>query len=245
MHSSFTHARRVAGFSWPLYAGSAVAIVIAAIVTLLPVTTLGLRLAAAAAIVVIAWFVSASFLAFHWMFDRSELLDGTWLRSEVGSSPRRWVQISTGLEETTLPLQNVFPDAEGRMIDLYDPATMTEPALTRARKERLAGASGIAAIEDGWGDVVLVMLAAHEIRDASARERFFAEVARIASSDGRVVLVEHLRDVIAAAAFGPGVFHFFPHREWLRLGKLARLELVRERPITPFIRVFIFAATNA
>jgi len=192
------------------------------------------------AIAIIVWFSAASFLTFHWMFDRSELLSGNWLRSEV-STPQHWVQVSTALDETTLPMNQIFPEAEGRMIDVYDPATMTEPALTRARKAAASGAT-IATVEDRWADLVVVMLAAHEIRDRSARERFFAELARIISAGGRIVLVEHLRDLVAAAAFGPGVLHFFPRSEWLRLSKLAGMEIIRERPVTPFVRVFVLQA---
>ncbi|HUE69526.1 MAG TPA: methyltransferase domain-containing protein, partial [Pirellulaceae bacterium] len=144
-----------------------------------------------------------------------------------------------------LPLDRVFPGAEGKMLDLYNPAVMTEPAVTRARQHT----SDVAAfavdpealpVDDAWADLVVVTLAAHEIRDGKKRERFFHELRRIVSLEGRVVVVEHLRDLAAALAFGPGILHFFPHGEWLRLGKLAGLAVERERRITAFVRVFVY-----
>lgn len=240
---TFTHARRIAGYNWPLYAAAGCGILVGGVVAAYPGTPPALRWMAALGIAVAAWFAGASFWAFHWMFDRSELLRGSWVGVEAAPSPRRWVLINAGLAETTLPLHEIFPEAAGKVLDIFDPASMTEPAITRARQQG-AGVPALTAppdalpVEDGWADLVLVMLAAHEIRDRGARERFFHELSRIVSPDGKVILVEHLRDLAAALAFGPGMFHFLPRREWLRLGSLAGLELERERRITPFVRVF-------
>jgi hypothetical protein len=242
---SFTRALRIAGYNWPLYAGAGVGILAGIVVAALPVLPLPVRLVGGAGAAIAAWFACASFWAFHAMFDRSELLSGEWLTEEIPHPPQRWVQVNAGLEETTLPVDQVFPDAEGKTLDLYNPALMTEPAVTRARQNR-ADAASIAVqpealpVEDGWADLVVVTLAAHEIRDGEKRTRFFEELRRIVSPEGRVVVVEHLRDLAAALAFGPGILHFFPRSEWLRLGKLAGLELERERRITPYVRVFVY-----
>lgn len=37
----------------------------------------------------------------------------------------------------------------------------------------------------------------------------------------------------------PGIVHFYPRSEWLRLGRDVGLEVERERRMTPFIRVFV------
>jgi hypothetical protein len=237
----FTHAVRIASYNRPLYAAAAVGVLAALAVTLVPGTPPALRWIAALSIAIIVWFSCASFLAFHWMFDRSELLAGDWLKTEI-AAPERWVQFNVGLEETTVPLGEIFPHAAGKMLDIYDPKAMTEPAITRARRDRSTGttASDSASVDNGWGDLVLVMLAAHEIRDRSARERFFLDVARIVAPTGKVIVVEHLRDLAAALTFGPGAFHFFPRSEWLRLGKLTGMDLERERRMTPFVRIFVF-----
>jgi SAM-dependent methyltransferase len=241
----FTRARRIAGYNWPLYAGAAVGILVGVVVAGLPFMPWPIRFLGGIGAAVAAWYACASFTAFHWMFDSSELLSGTWLREEVAPEPRRWVQINAGLEETTLPMKEVFPEAEGKTLDLYNPAVMTEPAVTRARQQSADKTALFAEpeslpVEDGWADLAVVTLAAHEIRDGQKREKFFHELRRIVSPEGSVVVVEHLRDLPAMLAFGPGIFHFFPRSEWLRLGTRAGLTVTRERRITPFVRVFVY-----
>lgn len=194
------------------------------------------------------WYASASFIAFHLMFDRSNLLSGEWLSALISGNPRRWAQISIFLEETTLPLGELFPHAEGRSFDLFDSKVTTEPAIARAR-ELSAGLGAVAVavsadalpVADDWADLTVVMLAAHEIRDRVRREKLFGELHRITSEGGTVILIEHLRGFAAFAAFGPiGFLHFYPRKEWIRLAELADLKLRREFSITPFVRVFAF-----
>jgi len=235
---SFVHARRVAALSWPLYLGG-LSVVIGSSLVMAFTSNAFLGWGAALAIFVALWFMTASFLAFHAMFDSSDLLRGTWLPQLFAAPPKRWVQITTSLDQTRLPLESLFPDAEGRVIDVYDPRSTTEPALARARRD-VATQSGsrISDVGDGWAELVLIMLSAHEIRDPKERDRLFHEVARALAPEGRVVLVEHLRDLAAVLAFGPGAWHFFPRKTWLEHFASSRFVIQHEFPITPFVRVF-------
>lgn len=246
---TFTRALRIAGYNWPLYAAAACVILAGVTVAALSIMPPWVRWFGGAGAAVAAWYSGASFGAFHWMFDRSELLRGDWLKEEIPQTPGRWVQINVGLEETTLPLSEVFPGSEGKQLDLFNPTVMTEPAVTRARQQHADAAAEVAQpdslpVDERWADLVVVTLAAHEIRDAEKRACFFDELRRIVTPAGRVVVAEHLHDMAAVLAFGPGIFHFFPRGEWLRLGSRANLELVRERSITPFIRVFVFRRSH-
>lgn len=243
---AFERALRLAGYNRPLYAfGGAVAL--AAVAVGMTATSPLLRALAFVTALGASWFLAASFLAFHWMFDRSELTRWGWLADEVGE-PARWVQIHAGLEEASAPA-DALPRSEGMSLDVYDPADMTEPAIAQARRRRPVAATparfDALPVADGWANAVVAILVAHEIRDPARRRRFFAELARILADDGTLVLVEHLRDLPALLAFGPGVLHFLPRSEWLRRGPEAGLRLVRERRITPFVRVFVFGKTAA
>jgi SAM-dependent methyltransferase len=241
---TFARARKLARYNRPLYATIALVItagVLAAAASPLPTAV---RVIAAAFALGGAWFGAASFLAFHWMFDRSELLRWEWLVEELGA-PRRWVEVSVALEETTPPMPDLFPGSEGRMLDIYDEASTPAPAIAAARRRGAATSATAVPLEalpvaDGWADAAVVVLAAHEIRDRAARGRFFAELARVLREGGQLVLVEHLRNLAAAAAFGPGMFHFLPRREWMRLAHASGLRLTRERAITPFVRVLVY-----
>ncbi|HUE71782.1 MAG TPA: hypothetical protein VMP01_12925, partial [Pirellulaceae bacterium] len=131
---TFTRALRIAGYNWPLYVGAAIGIAAGVILASLSALPAPVRWLGGVGALIAGWFAGASFWAFHAMFDRSELLGGQWLKEELPQLPARWVQINVGLEETSLPLDRVFPGAEGKMLDLYNPAVMTEPAVTRARQ---------------------------------------------------------------------------------------------------------------
>ena len=247
---TLTHALTLARYNLPLYIFAAIGIVLgltAACVSGLP---FAVRMAGIIITVIAAWYAFASFFAFYLMFDRSNLLSGEWLSALPPISPHRWAQISIFLEETTLPLGKLFPNAVGRSLDLFDSKITTEPAITRARASSVeSGATAVSAdalpVADDWADLTVVMLAAHEIRDPFLREKLFGELHRITSSGGTVILIEHLRNLAAFAAFGPlGFFHFYPRKEWIRLAKLANLKIQHELSMTPFVHVFAFTPQN-
>lgn len=245
MRRSFTHACRLATYNWPLYGFAIVACLLGGVVAAEPTISPVIRVMAAIGAFLAGWFALASFAAFHWMFDRSRLLDGHWLLDLVKNRPQNWVQLSACLEQTTLPLDVVFPDASGQVIDLFDPAVTTEPALMRARQGTAVSNVALTKtdalpIGTGEADLVVVTLFAHEIRDRLRRRRLFTELRRIISQSGSVVLVEHLRNLPAALAFGPGLFHFYPRSEWLRLATQAGLVMRCEDSMTPFVHVFCF-----
>ena len=122
---------------------------------------------------------------------------------------------------------------------------MTEPSIRRARRLTPAAFPALPAdpnalpLETGTLEAAFVIFAAHEIRDAEARLRFFRELHRVLAPGGRLLLVEHLRDAANFLAFGPGFLHFLPRGEWLRLAHASGFAIVREFGITPFVRVFL------
>jgi ubiquinone/menaquinone biosynthesis C-methylase UbiE len=149
------------------------------------------------------------------------------------------VQLSVCVEETTLPIQTVFPDSICTNLDLFDDSTMTEPAIIRAKNAAESSAlvrakPAALPLDDDSSELTVLTLAAHEIREPALRRSLFAELARITTSHGRVIVAEHLRNLPAALAFGPGLFHFYPHSEWA-----AGFRIESEFNITPFIHIFV------
>ena len=250
--ATFIHALMLARYNLPLYIFATISFMLGLAAACFSGFPFGIRMIGAIVGVVAFWYASASFFAFNLMFDRSNLLSGKWLSAFISDTPHHWTQISIFLEETTLPLGKLFPNAESRSFDLFDSKVTTEPAITRARESAAesgatseSGATAVPAdalpAADDWSDLTVVMLAAHEIRDHICREKLFGELHRITSSGGTVILIEHLRNFAAFSAFGPiGFLHFYPRKEWIRLAKLANLKLQRELSITPFVHVFAF-----
>ena len=166
------------------------------------------------------FWLSSSLLVSHYIYDRFPLYDLSWLARCLSQTPRRWVNIHAGLDEISSLLAALFPSAEGKVLDIYDPREMTEPSIAQARRITPASARAIPAdwralpLPDHGLDTVFLVFAAHELRRHEARVQLFREVARVLHDGGEVVLVEHSRDWANFLAFGPGFLHFFSKRTW-------------------------------
>jgi SAM-dependent methyltransferase len=247
LRSRFQGVAEVVRFNWPYYALAA-AIIGAAMTleALLPIpeaVSLLLRLG----ILVVAFWIVASILVTFYVYDLSPLHRWEWLAPLIGVSPKSWANFHAGLDETTPAIRALYPNAPGMVFDIYDSTRMTEPSIARARArsmDRVDKAIMPEAIPlaDSEIDAVFLIFVAHEIRDAPDRVRFFRELARIVRANGRLVLVEHLRDIWNFAAYGPGFKHFFPRNEWIRVATSAGFSIQAEASVTPFVRCFVFGA---
>lgn len=198
---------------------------------------LGLVLAAGVSMVV-------SLAVSLYVYDLSELYAFTWLRGLSGAPGTTLVNIHAGFDETSALLRQRYPQAAWKVFDFYDPARHTEISIRRARKAypafpgTQAVATGGLPLPAGSVDGVLLILAAHEIRDPAERVHFFAQLHAALRPGGKVVVVEHLRDGYNLAAYHVGFFHFYSRRTWQHAFAAAGLQLVEETKITPFVSVF-------
>jgi SAM-dependent methyltransferase len=201
----------------------------------------------AAALSALFWTFS-SLLVSHYVYDRSPLYDLSWLANSLSKVPKKWLTIHAGLDEISPLLTPLFPAAEGRVLDIFDPQEMTEPSIAEARRisttesERVPW--GSLPISSGTFDAAILMFAAHELRSATSRVQFFRELARVLQQDGEVVLIEHGRDWRNFLAFGPGFLHFFSPRSWRRIARTAGFEVRTEFRLTPFVDVFVLRRSS-
>jgi SAM-dependent methyltransferase len=187
-----------------------------------------------------------SLAATHWIYDRSKLRKWYWLDGLAGGRPDRWVSLHCGLDDSTIPLTERWGPPES-VLDIFDDKVMTEPSIRRAREISKPGVASVAAnfrelpLQDESQDLVLAIFCLHEFRKRPDREAIFCEIGRCLRQNGRLVLVEHLRNEANFAAFGPGAMHFWPREEWLSLAEASGLFLVGETSVTPFVRGMAFA----
>ncbi len=242
----------VARFNWPLYAvgfAAASVAIAAALLIRQPHWLIVLLYAGAAAA---AYLLIASLLVSLWVYDLSALHRFQWARDAVDSQPGRILNLHSGFDESSAGLLRAFPGAQLEVMDFYDPTTMTEPSIARARRyqqsRRPADITAITRsvppaalpVDDACIDAAFAVLAAHEVRRPDERLRLFVEIARALRPGGRLIVVEHLRNAPNFLAFGPQFMHFYSRATWLGVARAAGFAIVRESRITPFLGLFVF-----
>jgi hypothetical protein len=231
-------------FNWPFYV---VAIAVNLGVGALLVASLLPRplalLAIAAAGVSDGWLL-VSLVVSHYIYDRSGVARGEWADQVAARTIDSAAVFHAGHDEASAVARRRLPGVPVQVFDFFDPTKNTEASLRRAR--RLAGDAARATpikvdavpLESGTLSLACLVFAAHEIRAAAPRAAFFSELARVLAPDGRLVVVEHLRDGWNALAYGPGALHFLSRGAWLQTFTAGHLVVRHEGRITPFITVF-------
>ena len=191
------------------------------------------------------FWMTSSLAASHWVYDRSIICKWTWITDCLPETPRCWVNIHAGLDESSPELKKMLPGTSGEVLDIFDPQEMTEASIAEARRrpgnELPVRRADFRALPLGTGDLdaIFLLFAAHEIRHFEVRLQFFGELRRVLNTSGRILICEHLRDWRNFLAYGPGCFHFQSRGAWLRAAAQTGLEVEKEFSITPFVRIFI------
>lgn len=195
------------------------------------------------ATVVIAVLVLIPLLVSYYVYDASGLYELKWLDDMTDGGAI--INLNAGLDEFTVPIRARYPKTEVSVFDFYDPLKHTEVSIKRARKRYppIAGTEYIITsylpLRDECVDDALLIFTAHEIRDNQERVLFFKELSRTMKSDGRIIIVEHLRDTANFLAYNLGAFHFLPKEQWYDTFDRADLSIVKEQKINPFVTKFI------
>lgn len=202
-------------------------------------------LLAFAALAALAVTTIVSLLVSAYVYDLSGFYEMSWL-DRTGVEPgERMANIHAGFDETSAILRRRYPGARWTVLDFYDPAKHTEVSIRRARRahppspEDLPVDTAQMPLPSGSQAAIFLILAAHEIRDAPERHAFFAELHRILEPRGRIVLVEHLRDLNNFLAYSLGAFHFIGRGAWRTAFEQAGLRVAETLRINPFITCFV------
>ncbi|MBC8126557.1 MAG: class I SAM-dependent methyltransferase [Gloeobacteraceae cyanobacterium ES-bin-144] len=192
------------------------------------------------------YFLIVSLWVSHEVYDRSDLYRWDWLTSALDGVKRNSIIFChSGFDEASQVLKERMDDVEWMVLDHYDGAMMTEASIRRARKLFPPTVGTYPAPFDRWpvesdsANVVIGLLAIHELRREENRIAWFTEASRCLKSGGRVVLAEHTRDFANFLAFGPGFLHFHSRASWRRCWEKAGLHATGEFLVTRWVRIFI------
>lgn len=184
-----------------------------------------------------------SLLVSFYVYDLSGLYNLDWLNLDINPGAQL-VNIHAGFDETSSLLMQKYPQASLTVFDFYDPEKHTEASIKRARKAYPAypgtKATSTASLPQTANsvDVIFCILSAHEIRAHEERAVFFQQLRYALKEDGRIVVVEHLRDAANFLAYSVGAFHFHSAATWQQTFSSAGLVANSQQKLTPFITVY-------
>lgn len=200
------------------------------------------------------WLTIAAFLYGFFMplivsayvYDFSGFYKFNWLKQVVSNKEKTKliVNINAGFDETSFIIKSRFPQSDLRVFDFYNEKQHTEPAIKRARKVSLVYpntqqiVSYSIPLKTHSADIVFLLSAVHEIRSHEEKIQFLTECHRICKPDGKVIMVEHLRDFPNFLAFSVGFTHFFSRYTWKKAFEKAGFSTFQEIKFTPFMSIF-------
>ena len=181
-----------------------------------------------------------------YVYDFSNYYNLHWLKkfNIKDSNENVFVNINAGFDETSFIINNLFPQSKLKVFDFYNAKQHTEPAIVRARKVSLVYPnteqikSNAIPLQNESVDIIFLLSAAHEIRSDDEKIQFLKECSRICKPEGKVIMVEHLRDFPNFAAFTIGFTHFFSKVVWRKAFENAGFSTFNETKFTPFMSIF-------
>lgn len=192
---------------------------------------------------VLSTFVSLA--VSYYIYDYSGLYNLHFLDTLNIDNNAQLVNINAGFDETSALIKQKYPNAHLTVFDFYDPAKHTEVSIERARKAYPAfvGTQTISTQQvpllHNSTSYIFLILAAHEIRNHQERATFFTQLANALQPNGKIIVVEHQRDIANFLAYNFGFLHFFSHQVWQKIFAQANLLIDLEHKTTPFISTFI------
>lgn len=194
--------------------------------------------------IIIITIILTSLIVSWYVYDYSNLYQLNWLDKYMNES-HDIVNINAGFDEFSALIEERFFKSSLTVFDFYDSLEQKEISIIRAQKAYPAFASTIKIplkllpLNEEACDVILLLFAAHEIRSDNTRADFFKELGNCLKPNGKIIVVEHLRNVVNFSAYTLGCFHFFALNKWMKTFRKAQLKLTTKDKITPFVTIFI------
>ncbi|MBD0830730.1 class I SAM-dependent methyltransferase [Aestuariibaculum sediminum] len=181
-----------------------------------------------------------------YVYDYSNYYNFDWLKKYgiEDHNSKLNININAGFDETSFVLKHKYPKSNLIVFDFYNPNNHTEPAIVRARNvsQIYPGTQKINTskipLKNKSVDTIFLLSSVHEMRSNNEKINFLKECRRICKPNGKIIMVEHLRDFPNFLAFSIGFTHFFSKQVWKNALKTAGFSTVQETKFTPFLSIF-------
>ena len=191
-----------------------------------------------------------SLLVSYYVYDISNLYQFKWTDQLKLKPNSQLANINAGFDETSAFFKERFPHCNLAVYDFYDPKKQTEVSIKRARKAYppYPGTMNVSTenipLKENQMDAIFLILSAHEIRNPVDRISFFKLLNKSLAKNGKIVVVEHLRDWPNFLAYTVGFLHFYSGKTWRDTFVQSNFELEKEIKITPFISTYILKSNG-
>ncbi len=237
--------RNVDAVNWPMYA-LAVSISLGLAIAAWAAPSWRATLLLAAVLAALPMLVSL--IATAWVYDFSDLYQLPWAAALQRDDVHSVMVLNAGFDEITAAVRTSFPHATLRVLDFFDEERTRERSIARARALYPPDPSTARItpprlpVESKRIDVAIAFMSLHELRDARDRVALLREVRRVLGDDGRLVVVEHMRDWRNAVAYAFGVFHFLSPSSWTHSFEQSGFKTRQVHFHTPLVRTYILEA---
>ena len=189
--------------------------------------------------------ILVSLVVSYYIYDHSNIYSLNFLKQLSITKDKKLVNINAGFDEISHILKHKYPDSELAVLDFYDPRRHTEVSIERARKAyppypgTITIETNNVPLTDNSTDYIFLILAAHEIRSNDERVHFFKQLGDSLTTSGRIIVVEHQRDIFNFIAYNFGFFHFLSPATWQYTFDIGGLSVESTSKLTPFLKIFI------
>jgi hypothetical protein len=190
------------------------------------------------------YFSLASVFFSYLIYDRSELYKYTWLSSYISNKESVIFNVYSGYTEAGHLLENEFNENKIYHLDFYDEKVSITNSIRIAKS--ISREIDYESIRfDTWkvekkASLILFMQSLHELREVDQQVACLQEASGcLENEEGKMIVVEHMRDLSNFFIYSIGAFHFFARKRWVKVFDFAGTKVIQEFAITPFVRVFV------
>ncbi len=186
-----------------------------------------------------------SLVVTYYIYDYSKIYNLHFLNNLIIKPTDTLVNINAGFDEFSFTILEKFKTKNLRVFDFYNPEKHPEISIERARKTTKNHpntkqiTTSTIPLDQNSVDFVFLFFSAHEIRNAQERTAFFEQINQKLKQNGKIIVLEHLRDLPNFIAYTVGFFHFISKKNWVKTFQNSNLKIQSETKITPFLSLLI------